>query len=331
METKGNNRLLLGAGVALCLVCAWLSLMLGTVYISPGELLQVLQGEGDRVSANIILYSRVPRTLGTLLAGAALAVSGAVLQGVLSNHLASPSVIGVNAGAGLGVAVVCALGILSGPGVSLGAFLGSLLTVLIIVSFARASQASRTTVILGGVALNSILGAVREAIGVLNPDVNMLTTEFRVGGFSSVTYTQLLPAALMILGALGMLLTLLNELDVVSLGEETAQGLGLPVKQYRLLFLVLAALLAGAAVSFAGLRGFVGLIVPHFVRKLTGNESGRLIPLTALTGGAFVCACDLLSRVLFRPYELPVGILLSVIGGPVFVWVLVRMKGGRHD
>ena len=99
METKGNNRLLLGAGVALCLVCAWLSLMLGTVYISPGELLQVLQGEGDRVSANIILYSRVPRTLGTLLAGAALAVSGAVLQGVLSNYLASPSVIGVNAGA----------------------------------------------------------------------------------------------------------------------------------------------------------------------------------------------------------------------------------------
>ena len=104
------------------------------------------------------------------------------------------------------------------------------------------------------------------------------------------------------------------------------------MRKYRLLFLVLAALLAGAAVSFAGLLGFIGLIVPHFVRRLAGNESGKLLPLCALSGAGFVTLCDLISRLLFAPYELPVGILMSVIGGPVFLFLLVRYKGGhRYD
>ena len=137
---------------------------------------------------------------------------------------------------------------------------------------------------------------------------------------------------ILILPAFAVLFTLCNELDVVTLGDETAQGVGLPVRKYRLLFLVLAALLAGAAVSFAGLLGFIGLIVPHFVRRLAGNESGKLLPLCALSGAGFVTLCDLISRLLFAPYELPVGILMSVIGGPVFLFLLVRYKGGhRYD
>ena len=135
----------------------------------------------------------------------------------------------------------------------------------------------------------------------------------------------------MILLALGVLFTLCNELDVVSLGDETAQSVGLRVGKYRILFLTLSALLAGAAVSFAGLLGFIGLIVPHFVRRLIGNESRRLLPLCAVFGGAFVCLCDLISRLAFAPYELPVGILMAVMGCPVFVLLLLRLKGGhRH-
>jgi iron complex transport system permease protein len=124
-------------------------------------------------------------------------------------------------------------------------------------------------------------------------------------------------------------LSLHNELDVLALGEETAQSLGMPVRKMRTLFLILAAMLAGASVSFAGLLGFVGLMVPHAVRGLAGSENRYLLPLCALCGAGFVTACDLVSRLLFLPYELPVGILMSVLGGPFFLLLLGKRKGGR--
>ena len=119
-----------------------------------------------------------------------------------------------------------------------------------------------------------------------------------------------------------------NELDIMTLGEETAQGLGLSVKWMRTIFLVSSALLAGASVSFAGLLGFVGLIVPHAIRKMTGSESKKLLPLCAICGATFVTLCDLCSRLLFRPYEVPVGIIMSFLGGPFFLWLLLKRKGG---
>ena len=225
--------------------------------------------------------------------------------------------------------LACAAGTLSGLGVSCAAFGGSLITVLCIFLFSRRTNASKTTVILGGVALNSILNAICESVTVLDTDVAMLSIDFRVGGFSAVSYPRLLPAAILILLALAALFTLCNELDVVTLGDETARGGGLAVGKYRMVFLVLAALLAGAAVSFSGLLGFVGLIVPHFIRRFTGNESRRLLPVCAVAGAGFVTLCDLAARLLFAPYELPVGILMSVVGGPVFLYMLIRHKGGH--
>lgn len=329
MDSKKHNRLLLGGGIAVCLLIGVTSLCLGNIHFSPIQLLQLLQGDGDSVSRSILLYARLPRTLASLAAGAALAVSGAVLQNVLANRLASPGIIGVNSGAGLGVTLACAAGTLSGLGVSCAAFGGSLITVLCIFLFSRRTNASKTTVILGGVALNSILNAICESVTVLDTDVAMLSIDFRVGGFSAVSYPRLLPAAILILLALAALFTLCNELDVVTLGDETAQGVGLAVGKYRMVFLVLAALLAGAAVSFSGLLGFVGLIVPHFIRRFTGNESRRLLPVCAVAGAGFVTLCDLAARLLFAPYELPVGILMSVVGGPVFLYMLIRHKGGH--
>lgn len=329
MYSKNHNRLLLGGGIAVCLLITVTSLCLGNVHFTPVQLISLFRGQGDKVSRSILLYARLPRTLASLAAGAGLAVSGAVLQNVLANRLASPGIIGVNAGAGLGVTLCCAAGALSGLAVSCAAFGGSLLTVLFIFLFSRRTNASKTTVILGGVALNSILNAVCESVTVLDTDVAMLSIDFRVGGFSAVSYMRLLPAAGLIALALAVLFTLCNELDVVTLGDETAQGVGLRVGRYRMLFLVLAALLAGAAVSFAGLLGFVGLIVPHFVRRFTGNESGRLLPMCAVAGAGFVALCDMAARLLFAPYELPVGILMSVVGGPVFLYMLIRHKGGH--
>ena len=321
---------LLPAAVVFCLTAAMLSLLLGAVGLSPAQLWQAL-AEGPKSTAGYIFwYARLPRTAACLLSGAALSVSGAVIQAVLSNKLASPGIIGVNAGAGLAVTVCCALGLLSGWVIALAAFGGAMISVLMVMFAAEKTGASRTTVILGGVAVNSFLGALSEALTTLVPDAGVLSGDFRVGGFSSVVPVRLVPAGILICAALVILLTLHNDLDVLALGEETARSLGMPVKRMRTFFLVLAAMLAGASVSFAGLLGFVGLIVPHAVRSLTGSESRKLLPLCAVGGAGFVAACDLAARLLFIPYELPVGILMSVLGGPFFLVLLLKRKGGRN-
>ena len=192
----------------LLLLSAGLSLGLGAAALTPV----------------IFRFVRLPRTLGCLLAGAALAVSGTVIQGVLNNKLASPSIIGVNAGAGLAVTLCCAFGSLSGWTIAGSAFLGALTSVLLIVFAAEKAGASRTTVILGGVAVNAFLKALSEALTTLVPDAGVLSGDFRVGGFASVVPVRLLPAGILICIALLVILTLHNELDVLTLGEETAKG-----------------------------------------------------------------------------------------------------------
>lgn len=326
---KRNVKLLFATAAALCVLAALLSFCLGAARLTLADLWAAVQ-EGPVTShGRIFWYARFPRTIACLLAGAALAVAGAVIQGVLTNKLASPGVIGVNAGAGLAVTVCCAFGAVSGWAIAGAAFGGAILAVLLVALTAQKIGASRTTVILGGVAVNSCLNAVSEAISILVPEAGMQAADFRVGGFSAVSYTRLIPAAILILLGLLAILTLCNELDVISLGEDTAQGLGMSVKKMRTLFLALAALLAGATVSFAGLLSFVGLIVPHIVRKFVGSESGKLIPLCAMAGASLVTLCDLAARTLFQPFEIPVGIIMSVVGGPFFLFLLLRRKGGH--
>ncbi|MBQ3490787.1 MAG: iron chelate uptake ABC transporter family permease subunit, partial [Clostridia bacterium] len=177
---------LMSISIVLCLLIALASLMLGVIHFTPTELFRYLFSNTEEPQANILYYARLPRTLAALLSGAALALAGGVLQNVLANQLASPNVIGVNAGAGFGVTLCCALGFVSGWAISAFAFFGSLLAVIFISLFAKKISASKTTVILGGIALNSILNALSESIAVLDPDVAMLKSEFRVGGFSSV-------------------------------------------------------------------------------------------------------------------------------------------------
>lgn len=312
-----------------CILAALASLSLGAASLSPGELLRALLSGPGSTAGRIFWFARLPRTAACCLAGAALSVAGCVIQNVLANPLASPNIIGVNAGAGLAVTVCCALGALSGWTIAGAAFAGAFGAVGLVSMAAKAVGASRTTVILAGVAVNAFLGAVSDAVTNLVPDAGVLSVDFRVGGFGAVVPARLLPAGVLILCALAVVFALHNELEVLSLGEDTARSLGLNAARMRTVFLALAALLCGAAVSFAGLLGFVGLIVPHAVRRLAGNECARLLPLCALWGGAFVTVCDLLSRLAFRPQELPVGILLSALGGPFFLYILAK-RGPNH-
>lgn len=306
------------------------SLVFGSVPLTPADLLHA--GSNDTVR-RILRHVRLPRTLAAALAGISLASSGVIIQSVMGNPLAGPNLIGVNSGAGLAT-VVCAAFLPHIPGImTIGAFLGALGAMLLIYSVARATGASRITLVLAGIAVSNILSAGIDTIVTLVPDALMGISAFRIGTLENASMDKLYFPCVCIAVGLGAAFLLSNEMDLLALGEETARSLGLNTKRYRFALLLIAALLAGAAVSFCGLLGFVGLIVPHAARFLVGGESKRLLSASALAGGSFVLLCDVLARVLFAPYEIPVGIIMSYLGGPFFLWLLIRKKGGHssHD
>lgn len=318
------------AGILFVGIAIITGLMLGSTRLTFTEIGQAFTNGFDfSAGTRIFAYVRLPRTTAALVCGAALAVSGAVIQGVLANRLASPSIIGVNSGAGLAVTICTALGIYGGWRLSVFSFLGAFAAVMLVSLGSRKWGASRGTVILIGVAMNSLLAAFSDTIVTFMPNVGVMSNDFKIGEFSGVTYQKLIPAALIISVAVIVLLTLTNELDVLTLGEDNAKGLGMNTSVMRVLFLLLAALLAGCAVSLAGLLSFVGLIVPHAVRRFAGSKSSHLLGLCTLFGAAFVCLCDTIARTAFAPYEIPVGIIMAFLGAPFFVFILVKGKGGH--
>ncbi len=325
---RSSGRLLLLGGLFLLASCL-LSLALGSSRIPLSQILRILTGgEGEGADALIFRHVRLPRTLGCLVCGATLSVSGAVIQGVLANRLAAPGIIGVNAGAALAVTLCAAAGF-SGLWTPLWAFAGAFAAVLTLALGARAWGASRGTVLLMGVALNSLLNALSDTVITFRPELAALRHDFKVGDLAALRPATLLPAGLLAAVALLILFTLYNELDLLNLGEEGARALGMDTLRVRLMFLFLAALLSGCAVSLAGLLSFVGLIVPHTVRRLKGRSPGSFLPLCALFGAGFLTLCDTLARTLFSPYELPAGILMAYLGVPFFLFLLVRTKGGH--
>lgn len=185
---------------------------------------------------------------------------------------------------------------------------------------------------LAGAAVSGMFSAGIDAVVTFVPDALNGYSDFRIGGLANLAMSRIVPAFWIVLAAMALIFSLAGDLDVLLLGADTAQSLGLRAKPLRLALLALAAALAGAAVSFSGLLGFVGLIVPHIMRRLIGEESRPLLAGCALGGAAILTLCDLLARLLFAPYELPVGIVLSLAGGPFFIWLLLRQRGGRsHD
>lgn len=329
-RTHNKNRTILLLAV-LTVAAAVLSLCMGGVRVSLRDTLSALvSGRPDTVEKQIILFARLPRTCGCLLAGMALAVSGAVIQSVLSNPLAAPNVIGVNSGAGMAVALCSAFLPAKIALYPLFAFIGALMGVMLVLLIAERTGASRITLVLSGVAVSSIFTAVIDAVVTFVPDALNGYSDFRIGGFSNLAMSRVTPALWVIIPAFVILLSISHELDILSLGSDTAKSLGLNTKLMRISALALAAALAGAAVSFSGLLGFVGLIVPHIIRSLVGEESLPLLVGSAFGGAAMLTLCDTFSRVVFAPYELSVGIMLSLIGGPFFIWLLIRQRGGRR-
>ena len=326
MKSNRNPQILM-LSLGLLLAAFLANLCLGASGLSIGAIAKaVLKGDRESAASRIFYFVRLPRALAAMLAGSALAVAGQLLQKVLRNPLASPGVIGINSGAGLCALIVMTfLPELAGL-TPLAAFAGALLTAFGVYFLARLTGESRAAIILAGVAVNSLLGAAMDAIVTLIPDAAVSRSAFSIGGFANVTMKQLLFA--LPFWALGLFVALIfqRELELMTLGDDVAASLGLPVERFRALFLTAAATLAGAAVSFAGLLGFVGLITPHMTHLLCRNDSRLQTPVAAVLGAALCLVCDLAARMLLAPYELPVGVVLSFLGAPFFLWLLIRKK-----
>ena len=324
-----TRRLLLAATALACVVAALFGVVMGSSSLTLADVFRALAGDETlpKAASSIVMQVRIPRVAAALLAGAALATSGCIIQTVLANPLASPNIIGVNAGAGLCVLLASSLLPAATAVLPFAAFAGAFLTSLIIFAVASRAGGSRIVIVLVGMAATAVFGAGMNTVLIVNPDAYVGASTFLVGGLAGVRMVDLVWPALCIVVGLVVALLGSRALNVMLTGDAVAQGVGMNVRAVRLGMLAVAALLAGAAVSFAGLLGFVGLIVPHVVRLITGNDLRFLMPVSMFGGAAFVCACDLFARTLFAPYELAVGILMAFVGGPFFVWLVVRGKG----
>lgn len=325
-----NGRPLIRKIILLCLLygaAALLALGVGSSAMSMEAFFGGLAGqEGYATEALILYHIRLPRMLGALLAGGGLALSGLLLQKITANDLAGPNIIGVNAGAGFGAVLMLFFAPLWVRWLPLAAFCGAFLTTLLILWIAGRIDQSKVTVVLAGVAFSALLNAGISLFSLLDTDVLASYNAFSVGGLAGVTLKELALPALLIGGCFGSALLLAPSIDCLSLGDRTAASLGVRVRLLRTLCLMMASASAAAAVSFAGLLGFIGLVVPHMVRRLFAGHFRLQLVGSLLLGGILLNLADLLGRVLFAPSELPAGLVTALLGAPFFFYLLIRRK-----
>ncbi|MBQ9338075.1 MAG: iron ABC transporter permease [Lentisphaeria bacterium] len=302
------------------------SLRMGALKLSFPQIFGVLWNRTNGLHYQILWNIRLPRILAGALVGAGLAVSGAILQSVMRNPLAAPGIIGVSSGGGLaGILVMLAFpqySVLLVP----AAFLGALLTALLVYLLAWKQGVSHVRLILAGVAVAAMLGAISSAILLFNAEKAGGILDFTIGSLTARSWKHLHLSGYYLLGGLAGAFVFSGKLNILALGDEIAAGLGLHVERCRFIFIAFAALLAASAVSIAGLLGFVGLIAPHIVRMAIGSDNRFLLPGSALFGAFLVTSCDTLGRIVIEPSELPAGIIMALLGPPFFLWLLRRCR-----
>lgn len=314
------------AAAVLLAVTVLFALLLGSAELSVMQVLKALTGTESAETTVIIRNIRLPRITAALIAGVGLSVCGLLLQAVTGNDLASPNIIGVNSGAGFAVIVMLALFPNMTNALPLGAFCGAFAASMLVVYTASRIGVSKSTVILAGVALTTILNAAISFISIADTDTMALYSHFSVGGLAGVTLDKLVLPAVMVAFSLAVAVVLSDRISLLCLGDSLAASLGVKVKKLRIICLVCASLCAASVVSFAGLLGFVGLVVPHTAKAFTGENVKSGLVLSSLFGAILVTAADMAGRVILAPTEIPVGIVMAFIGAPFFVYLLLRRK-----
>jgi iron complex transport system permease protein len=320
-------------------VSCLLGVGIGTVGISPATTIRLigwklgLTGFPDGVPAStaVILFElRVPRVLLGVTVGAALAASGAVFQALFRNPMADPAIVGVSSGAALGAVAVILLGggvLVGGLAVPAAAFVGALAVAFLVYRLARIGPAVQVaTLLLAGIAVAAVISAVISLAMTLAGEQIRSIYFWLLGGLAGRGWGTLLAALPLVALGLAMAVSSLRDLNVMALGEERAAQLGVEIERFKRTTMATGALLAGAAVSVAGVIGFVGLITPHILRLLLGADHRRLVPASLLGGGALMVLADLVARTAVAPEEIPVGAVTALLGGPFFLYLLRRER-----
>ncbi|SMO74103.1 FecCD family ABC transporter permease [Ruegeria faecimaris] len=301
--------------------------------------IDIINGRSLSDLNRIVLWDiRLPRLAMGILVGAALAVSGVVMQGLFRNPLADPGIVGVSAGAGLGAISAIILGshlpvsvlVWTGNGlVAIAAFLGGWTSVLILYRVSTSGgQTSVATMLLAGIALGALSGAASGVLVYMADDQQLRDLTFwGMGSLAGATWTKIASAAPIILVALASTQFLARALNGLAMGEAVAHHMGIPVQRSKNIAILAVSGATGAAVAVSGGIGFIGIVVPHLLRLATGPDHHRLLVNSALLGASLLLCADMISRVVVAPAELPIGIVTAILGAPVFLWILLRRHG----
>jgi iron complex transport system permease protein len=326
--------------LSLLVLALMVSVAVGAVFIPPGTISKILADllPGSEIVADwpesftvIVLNIRLPHTILIALTGAALAGSGATYQGLFRNPLADPYLIGVASGAGLGAVFVMAMhwpeNLLGYYFIPMGAFIGAIATVVLVYSMARVGRTvPLTTLILAGVAVGAFASALTSFLMLRSDEEIHRAIAFLLGGSPVAGWRPILGILPYLTVGMILLSTSGHMLNVLQFGEEQAKQLGLAVNRAKVYIIVTASLTTAVAVSFSGVIGFIGLVVPHVNRIVWGTDYRRLIPLSIINGATALLLADMLARILLAPESLPVGIVTALAGAPFFLWILRRAK-----
>ena len=334
-----------GICIAAGITCLLLGMGVGSVSIGAGQMIAIvrarlfgapLSADIPEITASILWNLRMPRAVMAFLVGASLAASGAAMQSVLRNPLASSYTLGVSSGASLAAAAVIVTGftlpVLGRYTLVAGGFAGGLGAVFLALALAARFDRNleNTTVILIGMVLSLFVNALLTLLTAFSHEHLQQLIFWQMGSFSGQTWSNC--AAMLVIAVAGIVAMSRygREMDLMTFGDEQALSAGVELKRVKLILIGISALLTGAAVSFAGVIGFVDLIAPHVVRRLFGSNHRRVIPMSALFGGAFMALADLVARTITSPQELAVGAVTALIGAPFFAWVYFRRRRGER-
>jgi iron complex transport system permease protein len=329
VSRKAGRRIFWAVCAALCLAGFLASVLSGPVRTSAGDLVRFLR-HPDRVHSAIFIDLRLARAVLAFLVGAALALAGAILQGYFRNPMADPFVVGVSSGASLGAVLAATLGFeaaafgFSGPG--LMAFVSGLGIVSLVYALSLKRGGFKVeTILLTGIAAGALASAATTFLLFMRSDSYDQAVFWLLGSFQLAEWGQAATIGPWVAVCLAASIWLARDMDLLALGDETAQALGSPVRRVRKAFLAMSALLAALSVAVSGIIGFVGLVVPHWVRLLIGPTHRTLFAASALAGGTFLLYCDLLARNLL-PAELPIGVITAAVGAPFFIYLLHKKR-----